>query len=140
MGFTKMNNSSTAFEADVKKTEVSLQKPDDSLEGIFSAVDRKISFDELCDLVSDEIDGFIPKCEEVDNQRFIGGSCAFKVTGFIKKCAITADLYFENYKKEYSKVTMSGALPFSKFTDKSVKSDLAELSKNGGLKVDIEHP
>lgn len=50
------------------------------------------------------------------------------------------DLYFMDDKKEYTKAALSEVLPFSKFTDEAVKTDLAEIAKNKGLKVDIEHP
>ncbi len=139
MGFTEKNNAPSTFDADVNKLEDNLKKLDDSLDEIFSVLDRKISFDELCGIVSDEIDEFIPTHEKAENLEFIGGSCTFKVTGFIKKCATTAELYFRNDKNEYMKVTMSGALPLSKFTDESLKTDIAQLSKKE-LKVDIEHP
>ncbi len=140
MGFTEKNNAHSSFEADVKKLEDNLKNLDNSLDEIFSVLDKKISFDELCGIVSDEIDEFIPTHEKAENLEFIGGNCTFKVTGFIKKCSTTAELYFRNGKNEYTKVTMSGALPLSKFTDESVKTDIEEILKNKGLKVDIEHP
>ncbi len=140
MGFAEKNSAPSTFDADTKKLQDNIQKLDESLDGIFSVLDKKVSFDELCDTVSSEIDGFITKCESEQSLSFIGGSCMFKVTGFVKKCSISADLYFMDDKKEYTKATMSGVLPFSKFTDESVKTDLAEIAKNKGLKVDIEHP
>lgn len=140
MGFKGKNSIPSSFEADAKKLEDNLQKLDDSLDEIFSVLNKKISFDEFCESISNEIDEFIPKHELSENLEFIGGNCTFKVTGFVKKCIVTADLYFRNDKNEFTQVTMNGALPFSKFTDESVKTDLTEITKNKELKVDIEHP
>ena len=140
MGFTEKSGSSSSFEADAKKLEENLQKLDNSLDEIFSVLNKKITFDEFCESISNEIDAFIPKHEQSENVEFIGGNCVFKITGFVKKCSATADLYFRNSKGEFTQVTMNGALPLSKFTEESVKTDLAEVSKNKELKVDIEHP
>ena len=140
MGFAEKNSAQSSFDADVKKLEENIQKLDDSLDEIFSVLDKKISFDELCNIVSNDIDEFITSCESEKNISFIGGNCTFKITGFVKKCSVSADLYFVNDKKEYTKATMSGVLPMSKFTEESVKTDLAEISENKELKIDIEHP
>lgn len=139
MGFTEKSNT-TLFEQDAKKLEENLKKLDDSLDEIFSVLDKKITFNELCELVSNEIDEFITAHEKAESLDFIGGHCTFMVTGFIKKCTTAAELYFRNAKNEYTMVTMNGALPLSKFTDEAVKTDLAEISKNKEFKVDIEHP
>ncbi len=140
MGFKEKNGNLSSFEADTKKLEDNLQKLDESLNEIFSVLNKKITFDEFCERISSEIDAFIPAHEQSESLEFIGGNCTFKVTGFVKKCTVTADLYFRNDKNEFTQVTMSGALPFSKFTEESVKTDLAEIAKNKELKVDIEHP
>lgn len=140
MGFTEKSNSQSAYEANAQKLNSNLKKLDESLDEIFSVLDKKITFDEFCGSISNEIDEFITVHEQSEKVEFIGGNCVFKVTGFVKKCTVTADLYFRNGKNEFTQVTMNAALPLSKFTDDSVKTDLAEIIKNKGLKVDIEHP
>lgn len=139
MGFTE-NNTNASFETDEKKLKENLQKIDNSLDEIFAVLNKKISFDEFCESISEGIDSFILKHEQDGKLKFLGGSCTFRVTGFIKKCAYEAELYFENSGGEYTKVTMNGALPLSRFTDEAVKVDIAEISKNKEFKVDIEHP
>ena len=95
MGLTEKNNASSTFESDVKKLDDNFKKLNNSLDEIFSVLDKKISFDELCNIVGNEIDEFILRCEKAENVEFIGGSCTFKITGFIKKCSTSADLYLD---------------------------------------------
>lgn len=140
MGFVEHSEKLSGFDNDIKKLEQNLQNIDSSLEEIFSVLNKKIGFDELCEAVSKQIDDFIPKHEISEHVSFVGGNCFFEITGFIKKCSVTADLYFRNSSNEWSKVTMSGTLPLSRFNEESVKSDIAEIAKQNGLKMEIVHP
>lgn len=140
MGFVEHSEKPTGFDNDIKKLEQNLQNIDSSLDEVLAVLNKKISFDELCKAVSQQIDDFIPKHETSEHVSFVGGNCFFEITGFIKKCSVTADLYFRDSGSEWSKVTMSGTLPLSRFSEESVKGDIAEIAKQKGLKVEIVHP
>lgn len=102
--------------------------------------ETKISFNEFCKSVSDRIDVLILECEQAEGTVFAGGSCRFEVTGMIKRCEVAAELYFCNSKNEWEKVSVNRVLPLSRFSGKSVKTDIAELIKQHGIEAEITHP
>lgn len=102
--------------------------------------ETKISFDKFCKSVSDRIDALILECEQTQETVFAGGSCRFEVTGIIKRCEAAAELYFCNSKNEWEKVSVNRVLPLSRFSEESVKTDIAELIKQHGIEAEITHP
>ena len=100
----------------------------------------KINFETFCRDVSDRIDSFILERESSGGTAFIGGSCRFEVIEKSRKCAATAELYFLNDKDEWDKISMSRSLPISRFSDESVKTDIAELIEKHGIEAEIIHP
>ena len=100
----------------------------------------KIGFSEFCRSVSDRIDALILEYEQAEGTVFAGGSCRFEVTGMIKRCEAAAELYFCTGKNEWEQISVNRALPLSRFSEESVKTDIAEIIKQRGIEAEIIHP
>lgn len=142
MGFLDNKDKNVNIELDDESARLkkSIKEVQDSLNEILARIEKKVSFDEFSDIVSREIDNEIIEQEKDGNLSFVGGSCTFKITGFIKKCSTEAELYFRSCDNKWTRVSMNGNLSIAKFTEEAVKNELSDIEKSKGIKIEIVHP